>query len=97
MKNQSYEMSELVFHFMTAEWLIALLYILSMWLFTSQTRYALLGFPLFAAALASGVYVSWMMAHAGLTAQLVILSVVSLYGVLRGRSGLTLRRTTIAK
>ena len=70
---------------LSVEWGVALLMICSVWLLTGRGGHAWLGLLLFAAALGSCGWLAWRVEHVGLMVQLLILSVLSLRGLLRGR------------
>jgi hypothetical protein len=94
MKNQSYMLSEAVFLYSSSEWVAAIALVASMWLLTSQTRYALLGLPLFFCALGAGMWISWLTAHSGQVAIIFILGMTSLTLLLQGRKGWTLKKVS---
>ncbi len=94
MKSQNYILSEAVFLYSSSEWAVAMVLVASLWLLTSQTRFALLGLPLFFCALATGLWMSWLTAHAGQAAQLFVLGMTSLFGILQGRKGLLLKKVS---
>lgn len=73
------------FLFHSLEWAAALLMICGVWLMTSRGRYALLGLLLFLVAVAAGVWTSWKTAHAGAVAQMAVLAIIGLQGLLKGR------------
>lgn len=73
------------FLFSSLEWASALLMILGVWALTTQRRYAALGLLLFVLALAAGLWTAWRTAHAGAVAQMAVLAVIGLHGLLKGR------------